>query len=107
MRRIAQYAVFGTVLMALLAGCSAGQGVAGTYVSQADSSDTLELDTGGRYLWTMWGFSERGTYEIRGDRIILDAADGSSIQGTIRDSVIHFSADSVLGLYGNTDWAKQ
>ena len=107
MRRIVQPAVLSTVLVALLLGCGGGQGVAGRYVSQANSSDTLELERGGRYYWTMWGFSERGTYEIRGEQITLDAADGSSIRGTIRDGVIYFSANSVLGQYGNTEWMKQ
>jgi hypothetical protein len=55
-----------------LTGCGSSSGLSGTY-HQAGGGGivTLEFNSGGKVTMTMMGESKQGTYEVKGDQVIL------------------------------------
>jgi hypothetical protein len=56
----------------VLTGCGSSSGLSGTY-HQAGGAGiiTLEFNSGGKVTMTMMGESKQGTYEVKGDQVIL------------------------------------
>ena len=102
--------LLGIFLCLLLLGCGASRSAAGTYVSEVDSDNWIELKKDGTFelYLTVVGIQlgDHGSYQVKGNTIALKFPDGTLLRGSLSDGSLVFPENSIFGFYSLTVWHK-